>query len=130
MKPKRSTLRLRVPGPARRPGRASLMYGLCVGGVPVRHGGNDPLLADLFARKLDHRTPFPQNEHAIRTLCDLLEFGGYLQARKSAIRERANETLNLGLGADVDATCRLVKDKDLRVHCEPARQQDFLLVAA
>ena len=38
--------------------------------------------------------------------------------------------MNIGLGADVDAVCRLVEDQDPRLGREPFREHDLLLVAA
>ena len=49
---------------------------------------------------------------------------------QALVGELADQRLNLGLGADVDAARRLVEDQQLRVGAEPARQQHLLLVAA
>ena len=76
------------------------------------------------------RAPVAQHEHAVRALDDLLELGGDHQHAQALIGEFADERLNLGLGADVDAARRLVEDQELRIGAEPSRQQDLLLIAA
>ena len=44
--------------------------------------------------------------------------------------ERANQPVDLGLGADVDALRRLVEDEEARLRRQPAGERDLLLVAA
>ena len=46
------------------------------------------------------------------------------------VGELAHQLVDLVLGADVDAAGRLVEDDHARLHRQPARQHDLLLVAA
>ena len=50
--------------------------------------------------------------------------------RQPVLGELADELLDLGLGADVDAPGRFVEDEQPRREREPAREQHLLLVAA
>ena len=61
---------------------------------------------------------------------DFLELGGDHQYAEALIGKLADERLNLGLGADVDAARGLVEDQELRIGAEPSRQQHLLLIAA
>ena len=47
-----------------------------------------------------------------------------------AFGKRPHQPVDFGLGADIDAARRLVKDHDLRRHGEPFGQHDLLLIAA
>ena len=44
-------------------------------------------------------------------------------------RRLINHAVDIGLGADIDALGRLVKDEDLRLLPKPPRDDDLLLVA-
>ena len=41
-----------------------------------------------------------------------------------------NNTVDFILGTDVDTSGRLIQDQDIRIVCQPAADQHFLLVAA
>ena len=45
-------------------------------------------------------------------------------------RQAAQEHVDVALGPDVDAPCRLVDDQELRLDPEPRAQEHLLLVAA
>ena len=47
-----------------------------------------------------------------------------------SLRELADQVVDAGLGADVDAARRLVEDQDLRLRLQPLGEHDLLLVAA
>ena len=53
---------------------------------------------------------------------DLVELRGDEQAGLAVLGQLEDQTLDLGLGADVDATGRLVEDEDLRVR-SPASER-------
>ena len=52
------------------------------------------------------------------------------QDRQAPLGQLAPSAVDLGLGADVHALRRLVEDEHGRLGRQPARQRDFLLVAA
>ena len=91
------------------------------------------MIADALAcgmRQIGDRPAVAQNEDAVRALDDLLELRRDHQHAEPLVGELADQRLDLGLGADVDAACRLVENQQLRIGAEPARQQHLLLVAA
>ena len=50
--------------------------------------------------------------------------------RRALVGEPADQPVDLGLGADVDALRRLVEDDDARLERQPFAEHDLLLVAA
>ena len=96
----------------------------------MRHRRHDRRLADLRLGQLGHRPAVAQHEDAVGALDHLLELGGDHQHAEPLIGELADQRLDLGLGADVDAARRLVEDQELRVHAQPAGEQHLLLIAA
>ena len=96
----------------------------------MRHRRHDRGGARLGVRQIGDRAPVAQHEHAVRALDDFLELGGDHQDAEALVGELADQRLDLGLGADVDAARRLVEDQELRIGAEPAREQHLLLVAA
>ena len=81
-------------------------------------------------RQVGDRAAVAQDEHAIGALDDLLELRRDHQDAEALVGELADQRLDLGLGADVDAARRLVEDQELRIGAEPAGEQHLLLVAA
>ncbi len=125
----------RRPRRAKRPcGRSSARQpsaGFRVGRrVAVRHRRHDRGGARFRVGQVGDRAPVAQHEYAVSAFDDLLELGGDHQHAQALIGELADERLNLGLGADVDAARRLVEDQQLRIGAEPSREQDLLLIAA
>ena len=60
----------------------------------------------------------------------LLQLGGDEHHRHALVGQGGDESLDLGLGADVDAAGGLVEDQQLRRGEQPAGEQHLLLVAA
>ncbi len=61
---------------------------------------------------------------------DLGQLGRDHQDRQALGGQLAHQSVDLGLGADVDALRRLVEDQQARARGQPPRQRDLLLVAA
>ena len=61
---------------------------------------------------------------------DLGQLGRDQQDPDPLLRQRLDQRVDLGLGADVDAPRRLVEDQHLGLGGEPAGEHDLLLVAA
>ena len=61
---------------------------------------------------------------------DLRQIGRDDEDRCAGFGEIVDDRINLGLGPDIDAACRLVEDQDFWRGRKQARQQHLLLVAA
>ena len=61
---------------------------------------------------------------------DFGEVGGNHQHCHALSGETANEFVDFGFCADVHTLSRLVQYENFGVGCEPARESDFLLIAA
>ena len=75
-------------------------------------------------------TPFVHHRHAVAFSDDLLDVAADHDDRRSILSEPANEAMDLGLGADVDALRRFVEDHDARRERQPFAKHDLLLVSA
>ena len=89
-------------------------------------------LSSVKAVVLEHRDRAAIAQHigAVRALDDLLDFRRHHEHREAGPGEFADQSLDLGLGTDVDAARGLVEDQELGVGAKPSGQQDLLLVAA
>src|SRR5215212_2894822 len=97
--------------------------------LAVRKHLHQLVLGDLLSREQPGHGSVPQDDHAVAALRDLFQLRGDQDNPEALYREVVHELLYLRLGADVDAAGRLIKDEDLRVHAQPARQKHLLLVA-
>ena len=103
--------------PARRSARQPLAASRSPTGVVVRHRRHDRRRARLGVRQIGDRAAVAQHEDAVGAFDDLLELGGDHQHAEALVGELADQRLDLGLGADVDAAGRLVEDQQLRDRC-------------
>ena len=71
-----------------------------------------------------------QHDHPIRIGHDLVELGGNHQERQAVVAQFADQADDLGVGADIDATGRLVEHQNARRGGEPTGEQHLLLVTA
>src|SRR3954466_13367609 len=95
--------------------------------------GHDLLLIEWRCRvapDLSGNMSCAHHDDAVADADDLGQVGRDDENRGARLREIVDDRIDLGLGADVDAARRLVKDQDLRADREQPRQQHFLLVAA
>src|ERR1700680_42923 len=99
--------------------------------VDAAAGGelHDRLLAQAVAGQDPADRAFMHPRYPVADADDLLQVAGDHQDGDAAIRQPAYELINLRLGADVHAACRLVEDNGPRVHGKPLGEDDFLLVA-
>src|SRR4051812_16737867 len=93
-------------------------------------GADHRLLVGLRAGELGGQPAFVHHQDAIGHAQYLGKLGGDHQHRQALARELAQQAVNLGLGADVDAAGGLVDDQQLRVRGQPLGEHDLLLVAA
>ncbi len=71
-----------------------------------------------------------QDQDAVADRDDHLDLGADDYHADAAARQFRDDRLDLCLGAHVDAPGGIIQQDDLRLGGEPARDQDFLLVAA
>src|SRR5436305_1948518 len=77
--------------------------------LPFGDRFHDALLAGLGVRELAQLAPILHDSHAIAALDNLLQFrGDHEDARALLARQLVDQPLDLGLGAHVDTTRRLV----------------------
>ena len=84
----------------------------------------------LAAVELAEQLVLAEHEHAVHQLDVLVELGRQHHDREPLARERAEQRVEVVLGADVDAARRVVEQQDLGPEREPAGDHDLLLVAA
>src|SRR6516165_12726722 len=70
------------------------------------------------------------DDDAVADAYDLRQIGGNDEYSGAGFREIVNDRIDLGLGADIDATRRLVENQDPWRGRKQPRQQHLLLVAA
>ena len=85
---------------------------------------------DLVARELAHDPPFRHDQHAVAQIGQLIGFRGYDQHRHATLGQRADEAVDFGACADVDAARRLIENEHLGPRLQPTPDHDFLLIAA
>ena len=93
------------------------------------------IVHDHFLRRLARRNvggdpALPHDQHAVAHREHLGQVGGDHHDRHALPREIAEQRVDLGLCADVDAARRLVDDQELRLCRQPLGDDDALLVAA
>ena len=71
-----------------------------------------------------------QDDDPVGALDDLLELGRDQHDRQPRLGQLADQALDLGLGADVDAAGRIVEQQHPWLEAQDAGEQDLLLVAA
>ena len=91
---------------------------------------HDRLLAGLGAGELAGLAALGHDEDAVGEEQELGELGGDHEDGEALGGERADERVDLLLGADVDAAGGLVEEEDARAGGEPLADDDLLLVAA
>ena len=89
------------------------------------------LRGDCGARELAHDAALGHDQHAVAQIGQFVR----LRTRSTStamplVGEAADQAVDLGAGADVDAAGRLVEDEHARRAREPAADDDLLLVAA
>src|ERR1700733_1388429 len=71
-----------------------------------------------------------EDHRAVADLRHLLEIRRYDDDRRSSLKRDVEQTIDFGLGPDVDAGGRVLEDVDFRVKVQPAPDDHLLLVAA
>ena len=108
----------------------------CARGHGDRLGGrghrrrDDALLGDLVARQRGDDVPAGHDEDLVAEALELLGVGGGDDDRDAVADDLAQDPVDLGPGADVDALGGLVGDQDRRVGQQGPGDDDLLLVAA
>ena len=100
---------------------------------PLRRCRDQPehaVLGDLGAGQGADDRAIAQDDDPVGALDDLLQLRGDEHDRQPRLGEIADQALDLGLRADVDAAGRIVEQQHPRLEAQDARQQDLLLVAA
>src|SRR5271166_472883 len=87
-------------------------------------------IVELLPRGFADDASVRHDDDAIGGSQQLREFGGNDENGLAARRKIANERDDLSLGADVDASRRLVEHEDVRLGVEPLADHDLLLIAA
>ena len=67
-------------------------------------------------------------DYAVAHAEDFRHFGGYHDNTFALLDQAVHYVVNLYLGADVDTTGRLVKDKDIGICVDPLTDNNLLLV--
>src|SRR5262249_49434223 len=73
---------------------------------------------------------FPEHEHAIHQVDELVEIGGQHHDGHAVAGEPAQQAIEVVLGAGVDTARRVVEQQYARLDRKPARGHDVLLVTA
>ena len=103
-----------------------------LGGVRGRadRGVDDPLLGHGVALERRDRLAAGHHDHAVAQPLELDRVAGGDDDRHSAGGDFAQDAVDLGARADVDALRRLVRDENRRLGEHRARHHDLLLVSA
>ena len=88
------------------------------------------VLGDLGARQRADDGAIAQDDDPVRTLHDLLELRRDQNDRQPRFGQIADQALDLGLGADVDAARWIVEEQHPWLEAQDAGEQDLLLVSA
>ena len=88
------------------------------------------LVGNLAAPEIADYGAIPQDEDAVADREQLGVLRGDDDDRLPVISQGTDHVEDLGLGADIDAGGRLVKDEDVGLSAEPLGDDDLLLVAA
>src|SRR5580693_6214031 len=96
----------------------------------LRRELHDPHLGRILAVDDAGHSTFVHHEDPVAHPQDLRQLRRNHEHRHALHGQLGDQLVDLGLGADVDAPGRLVEDEDLRFGHQPARDQDFLLIAA
>ena len=122
--------RERRPGPPSSSAHEGSPSGLpFAAACPVRRR-DDPLLGGLVVRKRRHQPSLAHDQDPVGHREHLRQLGGDHQDCHALVRQRGQEAVDLGLGADVDPAGRLVDDQQPWLAGEPLREYHLLLVAA
>src|SRR5262249_39981859 len=92
--------------------------------------GADAIDREVWPGELTGQPPPTHHENAIRHADQLVEVRRDQQHRLTAVRELIDDAVYLRLGTDIDSTCRLVEEHDLRIECEASGEHDLLLIAS
>ena len=104
--------------------QAALAVSRCVASCMIRS------CVASFACKLAGDAAFAHHHDAVAHAQDLRQLRGDHHDRLALVGERAQQLVDLGLGADVDAARRLVEEQDVAIAHQPFGDHDLLLVAA
>ena len=91
---------------------------------------HDGLLGGLGPGELGGEAAFAEDEDPVGDGQELGQLAGGHDDGHPVLDEAADQGVDLGLGADVDASGRLVEEEELGVDQEPAGDDALLLVAA
>ena len=131
------------PTSSERVGSSAFDLSDCMTGLfgfdPGQSAATWPILAEAAAirasvvrspRQLGDNPPAVEHQRPMADVGDFLEIGGNQQDRRPAPQRDVEQTVDLGLGADIDTRCRILGDIDLALPVQPAADHDLLLVAA
>ena len=93
-------------------------------------GEHDVFLIRLLGGELLHDSAVSGDENPVRQIENLRQVRRYHHHPHPAVCELANELVDIGDRADVDAAGRLIENDQLRPFHERSRDHNFLLVAA
>ena len=91
---------------------------------------HDGLLAQLLPAQFAGNSALVHHQHAIAHTQYLFEIAGDHQHGYAVGNELIDECINLGPGADIDASGRLVENQHFRIAGQPFRKDDLLLIPA
>ena len=97
--------------------------------LPQREA-HDLLLPHRLARQLGIDPPIIERDHATAEVDDLQHVRRIEQHRAARIGELAHQEIDLVLGADIDAACRIEQQQHPAFRQQPFSDRDLLLIAA
>jgi len=77
--------------------------------------GHDLFLIQFFATEFTRLPALVQHDYTVAHAEDFRQFGRDHDYRLASLGQRGHDLVHLGLGADVDAARRLVKNEDFRL---------------
>ena len=93
-------------------------------------GAQEGRLVGVGGGDLGHDPAAEDDDRPVADELDLLELGGVEEDRRAGLRQLAQQSVDLALGADVDAAGRVEAEHRPDAAGDPARDGDLLLVAA
>ena len=86
------------------------------------HGGlvHDFFRIGLRNFQISGDMPFAHHQHAVAHAENFRQFGGNQQDRLACGGQIVEQRVDFSLGADIDATRRLIDDQELRIGLQPA----------
>src|SRR5438105_2196800 len=112
------------------PGSATVSEVLAIVRVRSEEARDEPLPCRVGAPNLRRQLAFAEDEDAVHQLDVLVDLGREHDHGDAGARDVEQYLVDVALGADVDATGRVVEEEDGRVRREPPSRDDLLLVAA